>query len=67
MNDVGRDFDQRNQHKTPLMQPGMRHFQTLLADDHSAIEEQIQVDHPRAPPFPSYASHFFFHAQKESE
>ena len=49
------------------MQPGMRHFQTLLADDRLIKEEQIQVDHPRAPPFPSYASHFFFHAQKESE
>ncbi len=49
------------------MQPGMRHFQALPADDHIAIEEQIQVDHPRAPPFPPYASHFFFHAQKERE
>ncbi len=49
------------------MQPGMRYFQALPADDHIAIEEQIQVDHPRAPPFPPYASHFFFHAQKERE
>ena len=55
------------ENKTPLMQPGVRYFQTLLADNLLAVEEQIQVDHPRPPPLPSYASHSLLDVQKESE
>ncbi len=48
----GRDLPQRKQHKLPPLKFRMGHRHRLVAEDETIVEENIQVDLPRAPSFP---------------
>ena len=65
MDEAGRDFGQGREDEAPLLQPGMRRFQAFLLDDHIAVEEQIQVDHPWTPTLFSHAAHLLLDIQEE--
>ena len=46
---VGRELGERLEREAPLVQARMRHRQPRLVDDPVAVEEQVEVDRPRAP------------------
>ena len=49
--EIGRELGQRLERKAPLRDAWMRHGQARLVQYDLAVDEQVEVDRPRAPPF----------------